>query len=119
MESFDTNPDVEPTRTPNYQTFTLEGIAALEPGTCARIALPSGDELAIYNVNREYYATDNSCPHRGAPLSEGIISGHIIECGLHGWQFDVRTGECLVVSERIKTYPVVKEDGEVSIVIGT
>jgi len=117
MESFDTNPDAATARAANRQTFTIEGIEALKPGTCARIALHSGDELAIYNVNGEYYATDNSCPHRGAPLSEGTICGHIVECSLHGWQFDVRTGECLTVSERIRTYRVTKEEGQVRIVI--
>jgi len=106
MESFDTNPDAATARPSNHQTFTIEGIQELKPGACARIALPNGDELAIYNVNGEYYATDNSCPHRGAALSEGIVTGHIVECALHGWQFDVRTGECLTVSERIRTYRV-------------
>jgi nitrite reductase/ring-hydroxylating ferredoxin subunit len=116
MESFDTNPDAT-TRAPNRQTFTIEGIEELKPGTSARITLHNGDELAIYNVNGEYYATDNSCPHRGAPLSEGIICEHIVECSLHGWQFDVRTGECLTVSDRIKTYKVRKESGAVTIEI--
>jgi nitrite reductase/ring-hydroxylating ferredoxin subunit len=117
MEPFDTNPDAATARAANRQTFTIEGIEALKPGTCARIALHNGDELAIYNVNGEYYATDNSCPHRGAPLSEGTICGDIVECALHGWQFDVRTGECLTVSDRIKTYRVTKEEGQVRIVI--
>jgi nitrite reductase/ring-hydroxylating ferredoxin subunit len=67
----------------------------------------------IYNVNGEYYATDNFCPHRGAPLSEGAMFGHVVECGLHGWQFDVRNGECLTVRERIKTFAVKTRDGVV------
>jgi len=117
MESFDTNSDAATTQTANCQTFTIEGIEALKPGTCARIPLHNGDELAIYNVNGEYYATDNSCPHRGASLSDGTICGHIVECSLHGWQFDVRTGECLTVSERIRTYKVSKEGDELRIEI--
>jgi nitrite reductase/ring-hydroxylating ferredoxin subunit len=83
----------------------------LKPGECARIALPDGDELAVYNVGGEYYATENFCPHKGAPLSEGVMCGHVVECGWHGWQFDVRTGECLTVRETIKTYPLKIEDG--------
>jgi nitrite reductase/ring-hydroxylating ferredoxin subunit len=115
MESFDTDLDAATPPAPNRQTFTLVGVEEPSPGTCARITLHNGDELAIYNVNGEYYATDNSCPHRSAPLSEGMVCGHIVECALHGWQFDVRTGECLTVSDKIRTYRVMKEDGTVSI----
>jgi len=60
----------------------------------------------VYNVGGEFYAIDNFCPHRGARLTEGVLCGYIVECGLHGWQFDVRTGECLTVPEKIKTYRV-------------
>ena len=88
MQSFDTKTD-------------------LPAGACTSLELPDGNELAIYNVDGEFYATENFCPHKGARLSEGILCGHIIECGLHGWQFDVRTGECLTVPEPIKTYPLI------------
>ncbi len=91
MQSFDTNTD-------------------LQPGTCISLELPDGNELAVYNVDGEFYATENFCPHRGARLTEGTLCGHIIECGLHGWQFDVRTGECLTVKETIGTYKVFVED---------
>ena len=91
MQSFDTKTD-------------------LQPGSCISLELPDGSELAVYNVNGEFHATENFCPHRGARLTEGILCGHIIECGLHGWQFDVRTGECLTVAEPIRTYRVTVED---------
>src|SRR4051794_7668600 len=99
MQSFDTG-----------QTFIVGRIDDLRPGASISFALPSGSELAIYNVDGEFYATENSCPHRGAPLTEGVLCGHIVECGLHGWQFDVRSGECLTVPDRIRTYSVRVED---------
>lgn len=111
MQSFNTNPESEATPIDATQTFVLGDAANLQPGGCARFELPHGDELAIYNVNGEFYAIENSCPHRGAPLDEGTFNGHIVECGWHGWQFDVRSGECLTVTERIKTYKVRKQDG--------
>ncbi len=55
-------------------------IGDLRPGAHQRFELPDGDELAIYNVNGEYYATENSCPHKGAPLSDGALCEHIVEC---------------------------------------
>ncbi|HXD32192.1 MAG TPA: non-heme iron oxygenase ferredoxin subunit [Pyrinomonadaceae bacterium] len=89
----------------------------LRPGQIATVETPDGDELALYNVNGELYATENFCPHRGAPLSEGFLCGHVIECGLHGWQFDVRTGRCLTLEEKIKTFPVLVEDDVIQIEI--
>lgn len=115
MQSFDTDADdTEPAASPG-QTFVVGKINDLRPGTCVNFALPDGNELAIYNVGGEFYATENSCPHRGAPLSDGILSGHIVECGLHGWQFDVRSGECLTVREKIRTHRVRVEDGLIKV----
>ena len=107
MQSFDTK-----------QTFIVGRIDDLRPGACISFALPDGNELAVYNVDGEYYATENFCPHRGAPLSEGVLCGHVIECGLHGWQFDVRTGDCLTVPDRIKTYSVEVEEDLIRVICG-
>jgi nitrite reductase/ring-hydroxylating ferredoxin subunit len=115
MQSFNTEPDDTNTPLTTNRKLVLGAVADLQPGECARFELPDGDELAVYNVGGEYYATDNFCPHKGAPLSEGVLCGHVVECGWHGWQFDVRTGECLTVRETIKTYPLKIEDGMVSV----
>ncbi len=111
MQSFNTEPDDVATPAAAGRKLIVGAIGDLQSGACARIQLPDGDEIAVYNVGGEFYATDNSCPHRGAPLSEGVLCGHVIECYLHGWQFDVRTGECLTFRETIKTYEVRIEDG--------
>ena len=89
----------------------------LPEGSCKTIELSGGRELALYHVNGEFYASENFCPHKGAPLAAGKLCNHVIECDWHGWQFDVRTGECLTVSEKISTYEVVIEDGFVKILI--
>ena len=108
MQSFDTKTDV-----------IIGRIDDLRPGACVSFELPDGNELAVYNVGGEYYATDNSCPHRGAPLSQGALCGHVIECWLHGWQFDVRSGECLTVPDRIRTYQVTVEDQMIKVHLST
>src|ERR1700733_13851495 len=51
--------------------------------------------LALYNVDGTVYATDNICSHAFALLSDGWLDGNIIECPLHGGQFNVRTGQAL------------------------
>ncbi len=111
MQPFDREPNDATSPLSSPSTLIVGRVNELSPGNCVRVQLPEGGELAVYNVDGEYYATDNFCPHKGAPLAEGILCGHIVECGWHGWQFDVRTGQCLTVTERIKTFEVRVEDG--------
>jgi len=89
----------------------------LPAGTCKTIDLPEGRELALYKFDGDFYATESFCPHQGARLADGILCEHMIECELHGWQFDVRTGECLTVTERLKTYDVVVEEGLIKVLL--
>ena len=117
MQSFDTKTDDAPSSAGPNQTIVVGGIDDLRPGACISLGLPDGNELAVFNVDGEYYATENFCPHKGAPLSEGSLCGHVVECGWHGWQFDVRNGECLTVVERIRSYVVKVEQGLVKVEI--
>lgn len=117
MQPFDTEPDDVPTPAATDRKLVVGAIADLPPGACARIELPDGDNVAVYNVNGEFYAIEDCCPHRGAPLSEGSVCGHVVECGLHGWEFDVRTGYCLTVADRVKTYRLQIEDGLVKVMV--
>jgi nitrite reductase/ring-hydroxylating ferredoxin subunit len=117
VQSFDTKPDNSGRPMRSGQTITLGRVEELPAGRCATVELADGCELAVYNVGGEFYATENFCPHRGAPLAEGQLTGHVIACFLHGWQFDVRTGECLTESGALKTYRVLVEDGLIKIVV--
>jgi nitrite reductase/ring-hydroxylating ferredoxin subunit len=115
MQSIDPqNPDSEQL-TKHCMVVEAGRVEDITEGSCKTIELPAGRELALYRVNGEFYATENFCPHKGAPLAEGTLCGHVIECDWHGWQFDVRTGECLTVTEKIETYAAVVEDGVVKI----
>ena len=117
MQSFDTeNRDLDQPGE-GKQLVDAGRVADLTSGSCKTIDLPEGRELALYNGDGEFYATENFCPHKGAPLSAGILCEYTIECEWHGWQFDVRTGQCLTVSERLKTYEVVVEEGMIKVLI--
>ena len=71
------------------------------------------DEIAIFNLGDRYVAVDNSCPHRGGPLCDGIVSGDTVVCPLHGWKISLETGAVLKpdVCVKVGTYPVSVEDG--------
>lgn len=54
-----------------------------------------GKIIALYHTANGFFATDNSCPHRGGPLAEGDLLGGEIVCPWHFWAFDVTTGMCV------------------------
>ncbi|MGB7209315.1 MAG: Rieske 2Fe-2S domain-containing protein, partial [Pyrinomonadaceae bacterium] len=58
-------------------------------GGGATVKLKDGTEVALYNVNGQFYALENFCPHKGYPLPDSRLYGNIVECDLHGWQFDI------------------------------
>ncbi len=117
MQSFDTK-DIDSQPDANLPFIVIIGrVEELPVGSRKTIELPNEREIVLYNTNGEFYAIENSCPHKGAPLSEGILCDRVIECDWHGWQFDLRTGECLTVPEKIEAYKVVVEDGLVKILI--
>src|SRR5712664_1132138 len=59
----------------------------------ARLVEVKGKQIALFNVDSQFFALDNTCTHRGGPLADGEVSGHEVTCPWHGATFDVRTGE--------------------------
>ncbi len=53
----------------------------------------NGEEIAIFNLNGNFYALTNTCPHRGGPLGEGAIEGETVTCPWHGWNFCIKDGK--------------------------
>jgi nitrite reductase (NADH) small subunit len=62
------------------------------------------------------HALDDRCPHKGGPLSEGIVHGASVTCPLHNWVFDLSTGRAQGADEgTVTTHPCRIEDGRVVI----
>lgn len=68
-------------------------LADLAPGK-ARTVEVKGTAVALFNVDGKVYATANTCAHRGGPLGEGSLSGTVVTCPWHGFQYDVTSGAC-------------------------
>jgi nitrite reductase/ring-hydroxylating ferredoxin subunit len=89
-----------------------------------------GISIGVFNVDEEFFALRNSCPHQGAPLCRGKITGtttadkpfelnyaregEIIKCPWHGWEFDILTGQSVFNPHKVKvrTYEVTVEGPE-------
>lgn len=74
-----------------------------------------GQELALFSIDGEVFATDNICSHGNANLCDGYLEGHEIECPFHQGRFDLRTGAatCGPATEPVKTWPVKIKGGRV------
>ncbi|MFI4932364.1 MAG: non-heme iron oxygenase ferredoxin subunit [Burkholderiales bacterium] len=87
-------------------------------GAIRQAVLPNGHRLALYQVDGQFYATDDTCTHGAASLSDdGTVEGHYVECGWHNGRFDVRTGEACAMpcTEPLRSWPVQVVDGKVCV----
>ena len=73
--------------------------------------------IAVFRTEPDsVFATSNTCPHKGGPLSEGIVHGNRVTCPLHNWVFDLETGEAQGADDgRIQTFAVRIEGGRLLI----
>ncbi|MEF8975267.1 MAG: Rieske (2Fe-2S) protein [Halapricum sp.] len=93
-----------------------------------------GKDIGVFKLDGEYYAYVDWCIHQGGPCCEGEVSGsvdasfdpetlevtlewsregEILLCPWHGWEYDLRTGECRSRKGKLVSYPVEVEDGAV------
>ena len=102
----------------------LVGRADEIPPGSRKIVRISGRSIGVFNVDGEFYAIRNRCPHQGAPLCEGKLWGvlsadtpgnfqyaakkEILTCVWHGWEFHLRTGQswCDPQRLRVRSYDV-------------
>ncbi len=90
-------------------------IASIEaiPSGEGRVFMVDETPIAVFHGRSgRGYATQANCPHKEGPLADGIVGGSVLICPLHGWKFNLESGEgpdC-----RITTYPVtVDSDGRI------
>jgi nitrite reductase/ring-hydroxylating ferredoxin subunit len=86
------------------------------PAGQSRLIRQDGRKIVLFNVEGQFYALDNSCPHNDGPICDGQIVGDTVICPNHCWEFDIRTGRAKGVSGyRIRTYGLKLEGDEIYI----
>jgi nitrite reductase/ring-hydroxylating ferredoxin subunit len=96
-----------------------------------RVVQVDGRPVGVISVGDAFYAVADRCPHMGAAMCTGSLSGtllpsaphelvygldqQVIRCPWHGWEFDLETGRSLLEPRRygLKTYRVTEDDGQV------
>lgn len=94
-----------------------------------KIVNVGGRPVAVFNIEGEFFALLNRCPHQGASLCHGLLTGLVtsdipgeiaytrrgefLRCPWHGWEFDVRTGQSYFdpLHTKVRNYPTSVEDG--------
>ena len=75
-------------------TLTKVATRSEIPSGTGKVVEVNGRRLAVFNCEGTFYATDNTCVHRGGPLGEGSLTGTVVTCPWHGWEYDVASGAC-------------------------
>ncbi len=85
------------------------------PQRGARVVKTPRRNIAVFRTaGDEIFAVENRCPHKGGPLSDGIVHGRKIACPLHGWVIDLESGSAAAPDNGcVRTFPVKIENGRI------
>ncbi len=95
---------------------TVAAIQEIPSGQAKKVKVGDKD-VALFNVNGTFYAIDDTCPHRGGPLSEGELEGSEVTCPWHGARFNVTTGAhlCPPANRDVTAYKIQVTGNDVQI----
>ncbi len=85
------------------------------PKRGARCVKTPAGRIGVFRTQEDQvFAIEDQCPHKGGPLSQGIVHGAFVTCPLHNWVFSLETGEAQGADEgRVATIPLKVEDGRI------
>ncbi|WJW76173.1 nitrite reductase small subunit NirD [Thiohalobacter sp. IOR34] len=83
------------------------------PRQGARVVRSRDGDIAVFRTaDDQVFALRDRCPHKGGPLSQGIVHDHKVACPLHDWKISLETGEAVAPDEGCAArFPVRVEDG--------
>jgi 3-phenylpropionate/trans-cinnamate dioxygenase ferredoxin subunit len=94
-------------------------VEQIRPGATKQVTV-NGHDILIANVDGTFYAVDDLCTHEDSSLSLGCLKGELVDCTLHGSQFNVVTGEPVEepATEALRTWPVRLEGSDILVGVG-
>ena len=83
------------------------------PPLGSRVVHTSQGEIALFRTSEgEVFALRDKCPHKGGPLSQGIVFGKKVACPLHGWSINLEDGNAVAPDVGCARHYPVKVEGE-------
>ncbi|MBL8573324.1 MAG: nitrite reductase small subunit NirD [Hyphomicrobiaceae bacterium] len=105
----------------NAQSKDWIDLAAVEdiPLRGSRVVKAAKGDLALFRLSDgDVVAVEDRCPHRGGPLSQGIVHGRAVTCPLHNWVIDLDSGEVRAPDHGcVRTLAVRIENGRVLLAV--
>jgi nitrite reductase (NADH) small subunit len=100
--------------------WTEIGIIDDIPPRGARCVNTPRGKIGVFRTGDDrIFAIEDHCPHKGGPLSQGIVHGAAVTCPLHNWVISLETGQALGADEgAVKTIPVRVEGGRIALALG-
>lgn len=77
----------------------IGGLDSIPRRGARTVETPKGEVAVFRTADDTVFALMNRCPHRGGPLSEGIVSGRVVACPLHNWVIDLDSGSAAAPDE--------------------
>lgn len=99
--------------TPSTQLVDLGPVGFIPLGE-GRAFVVNETTIAVFRQrDGRLFATDNTCPHRGGPLADGIVGGGKVICPFHAWKVDLETGRCVGENATVSTYAIREVSGRI------
>jgi nitrite reductase (NADH) small subunit len=96
--------------------FDVGPVSAIAPRSARTVKTPRREIAVFRTASDEIFALENKCPHKGGPLSEGIVHGRKVACPLHNWIIDLESGAATGADEGCaRKFPVKVEGGHIYI----
>jgi nitrite reductase (NADH) small subunit len=96
--------------------FDIGNVTDIPPRGARCVVTPRGRIGVFRTADDRIFAIEDHCPHKGGPLSQGIVHGASVTCPLHNWVFSLETGEAQGPDEgAVRTIPVRIVDGRLSL----
>jgi nitrite reductase (NADH) small subunit len=87
-------------------------LSDIPPRGARCVRTPAGRVAVFRTADDRVFAIDDRCPHKGGPLSQGIVHGAAVTCPLHNWVISLETGKALGADQgAVRTIPVKVEGG--------
>jgi|SRR3989338_8415058 len=100
---------------PNF--IKVGNVSDLKPGE-NKVVDVNGTEVALFNVDGEFFAISNTCLHKGGPLGEGFLEDDVVTCPWHGWRYNVKTGtNVMLPNAHVPCYKVKVEGNNVLVAV--
>jgi 3-phenylpropionate/trans-cinnamate dioxygenase ferredoxin subunit len=97
------------------QRHPIAALSSITPGRGLAVTV-AGRRIALFNVAGTIHAVDDTCPHAGAPLSEGQLKGCVVMCPWHAIRFDVTSGRVPGQTDQsLAVYPVVINGDQIEV----